>query len=102
MTLVWSMDKIGPIARDALDCGLVFDAIRGADDADASTVDAPFSLRFRDVKKLRIGYLKTDFEKPYANSTNDAATLEVLRKQGIELRAVELPRAAKEPDCVRP
>lgn len=97
MTLVWSMDKIGPIARNALDCGLVFDAIRGADEADATTVDAPFSLKFRDVKKLRIGYLKSDFEKTYQNSTNDAAALAVLRELGIKLREVELPKIPREP-----
>ena len=31
MALAWSMDKIGPICRSALDCGLVFDVIQGKD-----------------------------------------------------------------------
>src|SRR5262249_58665051 len=29
MTLAWSMDKIGPIARSVEDCALVFGAIHG-------------------------------------------------------------------------
>src|SRR6202030_3975269 len=34
MTLAWSMDKIGPIARSVEDCALVFGSIHGADGLD--------------------------------------------------------------------
>ena len=43
MTLSWSMDKIGPIARSVEDCALVFGAIHGFDGLDASAVDRPFA-----------------------------------------------------------
>src|SRR5207253_7028831 len=43
MSLSWSMDKLGPIARSAEDCALVFDAIHGADGLDWATVDQPFA-----------------------------------------------------------
>jgi hypothetical protein len=39
MTLSWSMDKIGPLARSIEDCALVFGAIHGFDGLDASAVD---------------------------------------------------------------
>ena len=42
MTLSWSMDKLGPIARSVEDCALVFDAIHGADGMDTAAVDQPF------------------------------------------------------------
>src|SRR6478736_716796 len=42
MTLCWTLDKIGPMARSAQDCGLVLNAIRGADAADPTVVDAAF------------------------------------------------------------
>ena len=42
MTLAWSMDKLGPIARSVEDCALVFDAIHGADGLDTAAVDQPF------------------------------------------------------------
>ena len=42
MTLSWSMDKLGPIARSIEDCALVFDAIHGADGLDWAAVDQPF------------------------------------------------------------
>ena len=34
------MDKIGPIARSATDCAIVFEAIAGLDPADPSTLDS--------------------------------------------------------------
>jgi len=57
MTLAWSMDKVGPMCRSALDCALVFNAIHGADEKDPGSLTAPF--RFDpspDLASLRIGY----------------------------------------------
>ena len=92
MALSWSMDKIGPIARTAEDCAIVFNAIYGPDGKDLSVQDAPFNYNKNiDVKKLRVGYLKKDFEREYGFKANDQATLEALRKAGIELVPLELP-----------
>jgi Asp-tRNA(Asn)/Glu-tRNA(Gln) amidotransferase A subunit family amidase len=92
MALSWSMDKIGPICRTVEDCAIVFDAIRGADGADQTLIDAPFNYDPKvDFKKLRIGYLKKLFEEDYDNKANDAATLAKLRELGCELVPVELP-----------
>ena len=44
MTLAWSMDKIGPIARSVEDCALVFGAIHGFDGLDASRRGPPLLL----------------------------------------------------------
>ena len=38
MALSWTMDKLGPMARTAHDCGLVLDAIAGRDSADPSSL----------------------------------------------------------------
>ncbi|WP_242926618.1 amidase [Pontibacter vulgaris] len=92
MALSWSMDKIGPIARTAEDCAIVFNAIYGPDGKDLSVQDAPFNFnKSIDVKTLRVGYLKKDFEREYGFKANDQATLEALRKAGIELVPMELP-----------
>lgn len=63
MMLSWTMDKIGPMCRSVEDCALVFNAIYGPDGKDDSVVDAAFSWN-PDVplSKLRIGYIKRDFE----------------------------------------
>jgi aspartyl-tRNA(Asn)/glutamyl-tRNA(Gln) amidotransferase subunit A len=43
MSLSWSMDKLGPMARTAHDCGLVLATICGPDANDPTTVDRPFA-----------------------------------------------------------
>jgi Asp-tRNA(Asn)/Glu-tRNA(Gln) amidotransferase A subunit family amidase len=92
MALSWSMDKIGPIARSAEDCAIVFDAIYGPDGKDQSVYDVPFNYnKSINPKKLRVGYLKSDFAKEYGFKENDEATLKVLREAGVELVPIELP-----------
>jgi len=57
MTLCWSLDKLGPMARCVEDTMLVLQAISGADPGDVSSV--PSHLDFdasTTVKGLRIGY----------------------------------------------
>ncbi len=65
MALSWTMDKIGPMCRSVEDCALVFNAIYGPDGRDDTVVDAPFTWN-PDVplSKLKIGYIKTEFEPP--------------------------------------
>lgn len=92
MALSWSMDKIGPITRSAEDAAIVFNAIYGPDGKDLSVYDAPFNYSNKiDAKKLRVGYLKKDFDRKYAFQENDLAALEELKKAGIELVPIELP-----------
>ena len=96
MTLCWSLDKLGPLARSAGDCALVLEVIRGPDGQDLSVIDAPFNYDAkRPLKKLRAGYLKNDFEREYGNRTNDLAALEVLRRLGVEMKPVVLPKHPK-------
>ena len=64
MALSWTMDKLGPIARCVEDCALVLDVIHGPDGKDPSaavSVDFNWNPRF-DWHKLRIGYLKSEFD----------------------------------------
>lgn len=91
MTLCWTLDKIGPLARSAEDCALVLNAIRGADEADPTVVDAAF--RFAEKKKqLRVGIVKADYKGAYGNQANDLATLESLRALGYELVELDWPK----------
>jgi Asp-tRNA(Asn)/Glu-tRNA(Gln) amidotransferase A subunit family amidase len=64
MALSWSMDKLGPICRSVEDCALVLSAIYGPDGKDRTVKNAAFNWDAElDWKKLRIGYLKSDFER---------------------------------------
>ena len=92
MALSWSMDKIGPICRTVEDCAIVFDAIRGPDGIDPAAVSAPFRYRPDiDLHSLRIGYVKSTFDEDYPGKANDLATLDTLRKLGVDLVPIELP-----------
>jgi Asp-tRNA(Asn)/Glu-tRNA(Gln) amidotransferase A subunit family amidase len=65
MALSWTMDKLGPITRSAQDCALVLEAIYGPDGKDASVNPASFAWNPAfDWKRLRIAYLKSEFDAP--------------------------------------
>lgn len=90
MALSYSMDKIGPLCRSVLDCALVFDAIRGADDLDRATRAAAFNFDAKtNIKKLKIGYFKNWFDAKYPSHDNDQKALDVLKSLGAELIPVE-------------
>ncbi len=92
MALSWSMDKIGPICRNADDCAIVFNAIRGVDKRDPGTIAHTFHYGVKDKKKnMRIGYLKSVFEQDYGFRKTDSITLARLEAAGIDLIPVELP-----------
>jgi Asp-tRNA(Asn)/Glu-tRNA(Gln) amidotransferase A subunit family amidase len=92
MALSWSMDKIGPICRSVEDCALVLQAIYGPDGQDGTVVDRPFSWNpAADLKQLRIGYIKSDFDTERAGRAQDDQTLTTLRALGAELIPIKLP-----------
>ncbi len=97
MALSWSMDKVGPICRSAFDCALVFQSIIGSDGFDQSVTDYPFNFDVTpDVKKMKVGYLKSLFDL-HDNRANDSITLNEIRNMGITLTPVVLPDSATIP-----
>ncbi len=91
MTLCWSLDKLGPMARGVEDTLLVLEAISGPDPGDVASV--PSHLDFdatASVKGLRVGYLPRWMAEPPATDV-DRAALETLRRLGMVAKEVELP-----------
>ncbi len=87
MSLSWTMDKIGPIARSLEDCALILDAIHGADPLDPTAVDQPFSWPGRvDIRGMKVGYIKGTAKE------EDRNELKVLRDLGVSLVPIELPK----------
>ena len=85
MTLSWSMDKIGPIARSIEDAALVFGAIHGFDGLDPTAVDRPFHWPSpRDLRLLRVGYFENGTPLTERND------LQVLRDLGVTLVPIKL------------
>jgi Asp-tRNA(Asn)/Glu-tRNA(Gln) amidotransferase A subunit family amidase len=100
MALSWSMDKIGPISRSALDNAIVLAAINGFDPKDKSTVSAAFNY---DVKKsirdLKVGYFASFFEEERATE-QDKRVLEELKSIEVELHPVELETSVDVPSML--
>ncbi len=96
MALSWTMDKIGPICRSAEDCGLVLQAIAGADHNDPGSAGKSFYYApayGRDLKELKVGYAAVDFEQwadPAARADFQKA-VETVRGLGVQLVPAKLP-----------
>jgi Asp-tRNA(Asn)/Glu-tRNA(Gln) amidotransferase A subunit family amidase len=89
MTLCWSLDKLGPMARSVEDTLLVLRAISGPDNQDLACV--PSTLDYdaaAPITGLRVGY----FPQWMKEATDvDRAALEAVRKLGATATEVSIP-----------
>jgi Asp-tRNA(Asn)/Glu-tRNA(Gln) amidotransferase A subunit family amidase len=91
MTLSWTCDKLGPMARSVEDTMLVLHAISGSDPGDVASV--PSKLAFNstaDVAGLRVGYFPAWMKEAPATDV-DRAALETVKKLGMKPVEVSLP-----------
>jgi len=91
MTLCWSLDKLGPMARGVEDTMLVLNTITGPDPGDLGSV--PSKLAFNagaSVAGLRVGYFPAWMKEPPATDV-DRAALETVKKVGMTPVEVSLP-----------
>jgi Asp-tRNA(Asn)/Glu-tRNA(Gln) amidotransferase A subunit family amidase len=107
MALSWTMDKLGPLCRTAEDCALVLHAVNGPDGKDNHVIEAPFDWDAGwDVRRLRVGYVKADYEGEIPVDPQNAQraermkearkaaleSLEVIRSLGVKLVPIEMPK----------
>jgi Asp-tRNA(Asn)/Glu-tRNA(Gln) amidotransferase A subunit family amidase len=91
MTLCWSLDKLGPMARYVEDTIVVLNAISGPDPGDVASV--PSTLAFdanAKVAGLRIGYIPAWMKEAPATDV-DRVAMNVVKRLGMELVEVSLP-----------
>src|SRR5438552_11781289 len=95
MALSWTMDKLGPMARTAHDCGLVLAAIAGRDPADPSSLERGFRYPGPEPKRhgrFRIGVPRGVIDAVRGEvAENFTVTLDVLRAIAEIVPDVELP-----------
>lgn len=91
MSLCWSWDKVGALARSVADCGLVLSIINGGDTRDWGSIDSPFGFNWQaQLKDLRVGYVPAFFEG--VGSTDvDRHALAAMREIGVTLVEVSFP-----------
>ena len=96
MALAYSLDKIGPMARAAEDCGLILAAIAGHDSRDRSSLpdsEAKFEMApSAPSPRLRVGRLMNAWKKcdpEIASAADDV--FEALKKHVAAIDDAELP-----------
>ena len=93
MAMSWTMDKIGPLARTAEDCGVVLAAIAGPDPADRSTLAHPAfagtTAERRDGFRFAVLRRSAEAAEPEV-AANFVASLDALREIGT-LEEIDLP-----------
>jgi len=96
MALSWTLDKLGPFARSAEECGLILQVISGKDGKDPGSAGKSFYYTpqyARPLNELRIGFAAADFaDRPDAAARPAfAAALETLKACGVKLVEATLP-----------
>jgi Asp-tRNA(Asn)/Glu-tRNA(Gln) amidotransferase A subunit family amidase len=91
MTLCWSLDKLGPMARSVEDTMLVLHTISGPDAGDLASVSSTLNFHAgADVSGLRVGYFPKWMNESPATDV-DRAALDTVKKLGMKPVAVSLP-----------
>jgi Asp-tRNA(Asn)/Glu-tRNA(Gln) amidotransferase A subunit family amidase len=91
MTLCWSLDKLGPMARSVEDTMLVLHTISGPDAGDVSSVTSKLDFDAgAPVQGLRVGYFP-DWMNHNPATDVDRAALETVKKVGMIPVEVSIP-----------
>lgn len=91
MTLCWSLDKLGPMARGVGDTLLVLRTISGPDPGDLSSVPSKFDFDAgSSVQGLRVGYFPAWLKDASATDV-DRGAVDAVRKVGMVPVEVGLP-----------
>ena len=91
MTLAWSLDKLGPMARSVEDTMLVLQALSGPDAGDLASVSSHLDFdATAPVAGLRAGYFPKWMKEEPATDV-DRAALERLEKLGLRPVEVSIP-----------
>ncbi|MDD4358284.1 MAG: Asp-tRNA(Asn)/Glu-tRNA(Gln) amidotransferase subunit GatA [Candidatus Pacebacteria bacterium] len=89
-----SLDQIGPFAKTVEDAKIVFDAIKGRDPCDSTSVDVVKNNGF-DLKKIKLGIPKEYFGDGLDLEVKEAVekAIEDYREAGAEIVEVSLPNS---------
>ncbi|MDO8557516.1 MAG: Asp-tRNA(Asn)/Glu-tRNA(Gln) amidotransferase subunit GatA [Candidatus Jorgensenbacteria bacterium] len=98
MAMASSLDQIGPITKTVEDAAILFNAIRGKDEYDATSVDAEYDENllnpdFDGVKKLTIGIPKEYFVEGMDAEVKKEIekAIQKLKDGGFKIKEISLP-----------
>jgi aspartyl-tRNA(Asn)/glutamyl-tRNA(Gln) amidotransferase subunit A len=94
-----SLDQIGPITKTAEDAEIIFNAIKGKDSKDSTSVDSQSPIRNFELSKLKVGVPKEYFGKE-ARKGIDAGVVKVIEEalekiesMGAKVEEISLPHS---------
>ena len=98
MALCWTLDKLGPLALTAEDCGIVLAAIAGADPRDPTSADRPYRYAASDPgRRFRFAVVRGTVEATEPGVRDGVASaIEDLRAIG-SVEEITLPERPYEP-----
>ncbi len=93
LALSSSLDQIGPIAKNVSDCKIIFEAIVGKDNKDATTVSLVNNISPKDLKSVKIGLPKEYFVEGVDSEIKTQIDLLIkkLKEAGVSVEEVSLP-----------
>jgi len=88
-----SLDQIGPITKNVEDAEIVFNAIKGKDPLDSTSVESKFSIFNFQFSNLRIGIPKEYFGKGIDSGVRKVVkdAIKKVEKQGAKIEEISLP-----------
>jgi aspartyl-tRNA(Asn)/glutamyl-tRNA(Gln) amidotransferase subunit A len=93
MAMASSLDQIGPITKNVEDCRIVFDAIKGKDPLDSTSVESQIRNSKLEIRNLKIGVPKEYFVKgmdvKVEKIIKDA--IKKYESAGIKIEEISLP-----------
>jgi len=102
MTLRWTMDKVGPLARGVEDCAIILNALYGPDGRDPTVADVPFAWdQNGQLSAVTIGLVDSEFgagPRDNGRAPSEAerqvltAAVDTFRRAGARLESITLPR----------
>ncbi len=97
MAMASSLDQIGPMTKTVEDAAVLFEAMRGVDPLDQTTVDfgtVEYATR-TDLKGLRVGVPRQAWGEGMTLAVREhtEAALETMKQAGAELVEIDLPYA---------
>jgi aspartyl-tRNA(Asn)/glutamyl-tRNA(Gln) amidotransferase subunit A len=90
MAMASSLDQIGPIAKTVEDAEIIFNAIKGKDPMDATSIEVP-AQESKNTFTIGIptGFLKEGVDEEVMRNFNDS--VETLKKLGYTIKEIDLP-----------
>lgn len=99
-----SLDQIGPLAKNVEDCQFIFEAIKGKDPKDSTSVDLELGIKNQESRKIED--LKIGVPKEYFGEGLEKATREIIEKAikkaekaGAKIAEISLPHSEYALSC---